>query len=399
MTDWTAQDRSPPILLAYPFRIFFLLCGGYPVLVVLAWIAFLFGGWPLPLGWAPLQWHSHEMLYGFVTAAVAGFVLTAMSNWTGARPLQGGALLALALLWVAGRAAMWMAGWLPGWLVAAVELVFLPVLGLYVAGVLIRHRNYRNLMLVAIIGLLFAGNLMMHIGFVTGKTGLLQLGQLHGLDVITALIVVIAGRITPAFTGNWLRREGGDPARVKTWPWIEYASLGSIIALLISNWLQAADGVAGVLAIVAGVSNALRLSGWSGWQARREPLLWILHFAYLWVVIALLLRGASTLGAGVAPSLWQHALGLGGIATLILGVMTRVTVGHTGRPLQLLRFGIVIYLAIIAATLLRLLAATALLDYRIGVTLAALSWVLAFGLFTAVYGPVLASPRVDGRPG
>lgn len=370
MTDWSAKSSSPPTLLAYPFRLFFLFCGIYPVLVVLAWVAFLFGGWPLPLGWAPLQWHSHEMLYGFVTAAIAGFVLTAMSNWTSARPLQGRPLLALALLWLAGRAVMWMAGWLPGWFVAAVDL-----------------------------GLLFAGNLLMHIGFVTGQTALLQLGQVHGLDVITALIVISAGRITPAFTGNWLRKEGGAPGQVNTRPWLEYASLGSVIALLMTGWLQASDPVIGVTAIFAAATNGLRLAGWAGWRTRRKPLLWILHFAYFWVVLSLLLRGAAALGADIAPTLWQHALGLGGIATLILGVMTRVAAGHTGRPLKLLRFGILIYLAIISATMLRLLAATALLDYRLGVTLAALSWVLAFGLFTGLYGPVLASPRVDGRPG
>lgn len=404
MKEQTAsRAKAMPILLAHPFRPFFVLNGIYAVLLVVAWIAFLFGGWPLPLGWSPLQWHSHEMLYGFATAAIAGFVLTAMTNWTGARPLQGAHLLALLLLWVAGRVAMWLAGWLPAWLVAAVDLAFLPVLAIYVARVLIGSRNYRNLVLVAVLTLLFVGNLMMHIGFTTGARGWLKLGELQGFDLITLLMVIIAGRIIPAFTGNWLRAQGGDPSGLKSSAWVDRFAIGSVALLLPLDWLLPMDWFApalvGAVALLAGLANGVRLFQWSGWRAAREPLLWILHLAYLWIVVALLLRAASVFTDAIPATLWQHALGIGGIATLILGVMTRVAVGHTGRPMQLQRFGLGIYLAIIAATLFRLLAAAGLFDYRLGVGLSALSWVLAFSLFVALYAPILASPRADGRPG
>ncbi|QIB67748.1 NnrS family protein [Kineobactrum salinum] len=388
-----------PVLLAHPFRPFFLLAGIYAIVVVLGWIAFLFGGWPIPLGWSPLQWHSHEMLYGFVAAAIAGFVLTAMTNWTGAHPLQGLGLLSLLLLWLAGRLAMWFAGWLPGWLVAVVDLAFLPVLAIYMAHVLISHQNRRNLVLVAVLTLLFIGNLYMQIGFATGKTGLLQTGQLLGLDLVTVLIVVIAGRIIPAFSSNWLRSNGHNPEAVKTFRWLEFASLGSVVLLLLVDWLPLPIQAASAAALLAGAANGVRLAGWAGWKTAREPLLWILHLAYLWVVVALLLRGASAFTDTIAPTVWQHALGVGGIGTLILGVMTRVAVGHTGRPLQLQRFAVFAYIAITGAAVLRLLAAAGLLDYRLGVSLSALSWVVAFSLFVLLYAPVLAAPRPDGRPG
>lgn len=392
-------EAAVPNLLAHPFRPFFLLTGLYGVIAVMAWIAFLFGGWPLPLGWSPLQWHSHEMLYGFVVAAAAGFMLTAMVNWTGATPLRGGGLLALVALWLSGRAVMWFAGWLPPWLVALVDLCFLPVLAVYVARVLLRHQNRRNLALVAVLMLLAMGNLMMHIGFVTGRTYWLQLGQLHGFDTITLLMILIAGRITPAFTKNWLRRQGRNPEAVRQFTWIDRLSVASVVLLLPLGWCNAPPAAVGCAALFAGTVNLLRLIGWSGWRAASEPLLWILHLAYLWIVVALLLRGISLFSDGIPATAWLHALGVGAMGTLILGVMTRVAMGHTGRPLKLLPFAFFIYVAILAAALLRVLAAVQLVDYTVGVNLAALCWVLAFGLFVILYGPVLSSRRADGHLG
>ncbi|HSX85945.1 MAG TPA: NnrS family protein, partial [Cellvibrio sp.] len=287
--------RHNPIsaLLAHPFRPFFLITGIYAVAVMLGWITFLFWGMPIPVGWAPVQWHSHEMLYGFVTAATAGFVLTAMTNWTGARPLQGHKLLALLLLWLVGRLAMWFGGWLPDLFVAVLDLAFLPVLGIYVARVLITYNNRRNFILVAVLALLFAGNLLMQIGLITQKMDLLYLGQQHGINVITLLMVIIAGRIIPAFSRNWLKSHGDNPEAVKTFRSLEIFSIGSVALLLVADWFPLPIQVKSVLALLAAVANSLRLVGWVGWKTTREPLLWILHLAYLWVVTALLLRGVA----------------------------------------------------------------------------------------------------------
>lgn len=386
-------------LIAYPFRPFFLLTGLYALLAVLAWVGFLFGDWPLPLGWSPLQWHSHEMLYGFVPAATAGFVLTAMTNWTGATPLAGGRLLALTGLWLAGRLAFWLAGWLPPWLVALVDWVFLPVLAIYVARVLMHHGNRRNLILVAILLVLALGNALMHLGFITGQTRWLNLGQSLALDVITLMMVVIAGRITPLFTINWLRNNGGDPAWVTQSVWVDRGAILSVLLLLLAELFAAPTWLTGSLALAAGALNGLRLWLWAGWRSWREPIVWILHLAYAWIALALLLRGFHlTLGFG-SSSLWQHALAVGGMGSLIIGVMTRVALGHTGRAIALVPWGQIIYWAITAAALLRLAAANHWLDYRLGVTLSALAWILAFGLFVVLYWPILSRPRADGRPG
>src|SRR5690625_2119277 len=283
---------SPNALLAHPFRPFFLLVGVYGVLIVLAWMAFLFGGLPLPLGWSPLHWHSHEMIYGLVPAAIAGFLLTAMTNWTGAPPLNNKGLLALVLLWIAGRAVFWFAGSLPTLLVSAVDLAFLPVLALYAGTILVRYKNRRNLVLIAVLTALAVGNLLMHLGFGLGKTPLLKLGQHLGMNVVVLIMVVIAGRITPAFTANWLRIHGGNPEWVRRTPWVSYLALASVALLALTDmWAPAT--VIGAIALLAGLSNGVRLFLWSGWRAAREPLLWILHLGYLWIVVGLLLRSAE----------------------------------------------------------------------------------------------------------
>lgn len=393
------SSNSMHILLAYAFRPFFLLAGLYAALVVLAWVGFLVGGWPLPLGWFPFQWHSHEMIYGFVSAAIAGFLLTAVTNWTGAAPLAGLRLLGLVGLWLAGRLAFWFAGGLPTWLVAAVDLLFFPVLAIYLARVLLAHGNKRNLVLVAVLALLTLGNLLMHLGFVMGNTAALQSGEALGLDVIILLMVVVAGRITPAFSANWLRMNGGNPDSVTQSLRVTQLAMGSVILLLVVTLLPLPARVEAVVALAAGVINGVRLIQWAGWQTWREPLLWILHLAYAWIVVALMLRGLSGFTDGLASSVWRHVLAVGGIGTLIIGVMSRVAVGHTGRPLKLQPLGLLMYIAITLAALLRLATATQWLDYRLGITLSALAWISAFGLFVVLYTPILARPRPDGRPG
>ena len=393
------SNAQPPILLAYGFRPFFLLTGAYATVVVLGWVGFLFGDWALPLGWSPMKWHSHEMLYGLVPAAIAGFLLTAVTNWTGAKPLAGGKLLSLILLWLAGRAVMWMASWLPGTWVAAVDLAFLPILGIYMARVLLKHGNKRNLILVAVLALMTLGNVLMHWGFLKGSTQMLNMGEQLGFNLIILMMVVIAGRITPAFTANWLSAQGKDPERVTRSAMTDKLAMFSVALLIPLDVFLAPSALIGASALLAAGINGVRLLQWSSWSAAREPLLWVLHVAYLFIVLALLIRGLGIFASGISDSVWQHTLGLGGIGLLILGVMTRVAVGHTGRPLKLVRFGLLIYLALIAATVLRTGAALQWFDYRISVTLAAIAWVLAFSLFVVLYWPILSQPRADGRTG
>ncbi|MGD8428950.1 MAG: NnrS family protein [Ectothiorhodospiraceae bacterium] len=394
------MSRSPgSTLFAYPFRPFFLLVGAYGGLIILAWVAFFLGWLTFPAHVVPVYWHAHEMLFGLVPAAIAGFLLTAISNWTGAPPLRSRGLVALVSLWIAGRLGMWLAGILPMTLVSAVDLAFLPALGAYAFVVLKRAGNRRNYFLVAIIGLLALANLGMHLGFLGMAPLLPRLAEIMALDLIALVMIAIAGRIVPAFTANWLRGHGSDPAVVRRNARLDAVALITTAAMIPADIVPAPPWVAAAVALFAAVANGLRLGGWAGWRTAREPLLWVLHLGYAWIVVALLLKAFAPV-AGLPPSAWFHAMGTGAVGTLILGVMTRVALGHTGRPLALPRGAVSVYAAIIAAGIFRVIAALPVIShYTILVVGAALCWSAAYILFTTMYWPILSRPRVDGRPG
>jgi uncharacterized protein involved in response to NO len=398
-----AVARPLPVLLAYAFRPFFLLAGIYGALTMLAWAGFLFAGLPQPGAMAPVHWHSHELLYGLVPAAIAGFLLTAISNWTGAPPLRGAGLFGLVLLWIAGRVAMWSAGLLPAVVVAAVDLAFLPALAAYVLVVLLRHGNHRNVIVAAVLLVLAVGNLFMHLGMAGYGHGWARAGELLGLNLIALLMVVIGGRIIPGFTANWQRSRSQSPT-VRVYPALErfvipVTALMIPLDLLVAAYPASTTVVlAAAAALAATVLHGFRLVAWGGWHTAREPLLWILHLGYLWIVVALLLKALAVLPS-IPATAWIHAMGAGAAGTLIIGVMTRVSAGHTGRPLRLLPYALAIYVAITAGAVARLLVAFGLLGQQPGLLLAALGWSIAFGGFAAIYWPVLGRPRVDGRPG
>ncbi len=384
---------------AAPFRPFFLATGLYAVVIVGFWLGAWFGGWPLPEAITPMQWHSHEMLFGMVAAAIAGFLLTAMCNWTGAPLLSGRALMTLFGLWLAGRVAMWSAAWLPGWLVAAIDLSFLLAVAVYAWRVIAGAGNRRNLPIVGMVALLWLANFLFHLGVWENLPELARRAELGTILLIVLLMVVIGGRITPAFTRNWLNRHGGDAAAVRSWPSVETAAVVSTLAVLVLLVAGAPMAWTSVAAMLAAVANGVRLLGWVGWKTRSDPLVWILHVGYAWIPVGLLLLGLFPWLDTLTPSTWLHALGIGAMGTLILGVMTRVCLGHTGRPLELPRALVPAYWLVIVATLLRISAAMALLPYRPAVIAAGLAWMAAFIIFAIAYWPVVSQPRADGRPG
>ena len=293
---------------------------------------------------------------------------------------------------------MWTASWGPAGWAAVVDMLFLPWIAIYVAQVLLAHGNKRNLIMVAILLLLTFANGMMHAGFMTGSGFWLNLGQLTAFNLIILMMVVIGGRIIPLFTLNWLRNNGGDITAVAPSARLDSVVLITTALLVPAEWLIGFPWIMGILAVIVGVLHGARLATWGGWKTRREPLLWILHLGYAWIVVALLLKGAAAFNL-VAASVWQHALGVGAMGTLILGIMTRVALGHTGRSLALPPFGVLIYLAITLGALSRVLTAVQVMDYRVGLSIAAIGWTLAFSLFVLIYWPILSRPRADGRPG
>lgn len=394
-----AEQRTGNALWAYPFRPFFAATALYAVAGIGAWLGVLMLGWPLAGDYLPMQWHSHEMLFGMVAAAIAGFLLTAMCNWTGAAPLSGSKLQMLFGLWLAGRVAMWLSNWLPLTLVAVIDLTFLAAVAVYAGRVIIGSGSYRNLPLVAVVGALWLANLLFHAAVWQGDPALVQRAELGAMLLIVMLIVIIGGRITPAFTRNWMMRGQVDPACVKTRPWVEAASISATALLALLLLAGAPAAVAAGMAAVAGLANAIRVIGWSGWRARREPLVWILHAGYAWIPLGLILMAVSYGFPGIPRTAWLHALGPGAMAVMIVGVMTRVALGHTGRVLELPRGAVACYALILIAALVRLATALDWLPWRLGVTTTTAAWAGAFLVFLWLYLPILVRPRADGRPG
>jgi uncharacterized protein involved in response to NO len=388
----TRQTEAASIsqLFSYPFRIFFLSMTVLALLAIPLWVMQVNGIINLPLALPGLFWHQHEMLFGFVSAAIAGFLLTAVCVWTQTERTHGLRLVLLWGVWLAGRLLLAFGAGLPDWLVHAVNLAFLPLVMLDAGWRIWHARQKRQLLILLVLGLLW----FMQIGFVTRLDMTFSYGA---LIMAMALISIIGGRITPAFTTGWLRQRGLDSTAVKTIPLLDMATLFSLILLMVSlvtGW----QTVTGVLAIVAGTFMLVRLVGWKGWLVRKEPLLWILHLSILWVPVALFLL-AGTLLAGWPSNAWSHAAGTGAAGCLILGVIARVSLGHTGRPLILPKGMVTAFIAIHLAALIRVLTAFEIIPWHPGIGSSTLLWLFAFGVFLYRYTAILASPRPDGKTG
>ncbi len=384
-------------LFAYGVRPFFLLCGLYALIIVPLWLyRFAHGG--VSFGALPgVYWHAHEMLFGFIAAAIAGFLLTAVPSWTQSRGFAGKPLLLAVTVWITGRLAMSMTDVLPLWLAAGLELALLPTLLALIAPPVVRARN-RNLPILGVVTLLWLIDAAFMRALLTGDVMLASGAARMGVDLVLVLVVVIGGRIVPAFTGSALRRVGSVVPVSRGW--LEVLAIGSVAAIALCDLFLPDTHFAGVLAAIAAIAHAARLAGWRSFRVRGEPILWVLHVAYAWIPISLALKAFWLLGDAGWAAKWQHALTFGAFATMILAVMTRASLGHTGRPLVVARAISVAYLLMTLGALLRVFGGAWTPHYDL-LTLSAsgLAWLLAFAIFVWVYGPILMSPRVDGRQG
>lgn len=389
--------RSHP-LWGRAFRPFFLGVGAYGFVAVAAWTAIWRGVLPAPAWLVPMWWHAHEMLFGVVAAAVAGFLLTAAPVWTGRPALSGRPLAALFGLWVAGRVAMLGAGALPAALVAAVDGAFLPLVALALARTVWRSGQRHNYGVVVLVAVLALANAAVH-AQALGLAGSAPRALRFAADLVVVLIVVIGGRITPAFTTNALLRRG-SAARAATPPWRNRSAVTATAAFAAADLLAPRSAASGVAAAIAGLAVALRMTGWQTLRTGSDPLLWSLHAGMAWVAAGLLLVAAGDLGAPVPAAAGLHALTAGAMGSMILAVVTRVALGHTGRPLVLPRYAVGSYALVHVGAIARVASAFATGSAQGALlVVAGLLWAAAFGLFALIYAPILTAPRADGRGG
>lgn len=381
-----------PALLSYGFRPFFLFGSLYAGLAILAWLPLHLGELSLPTHFAPRDWHVHEMLYGFLPAVVAGFLLTAIPNWTGRLPLQGRPLLMLLLVWVLGRVAVNLSGWI-GWLSAAVlDGAFLIVLAAVTAREIVAGQNWRNLKVLIVLCALFAGNLVFHVE--VGLQGTADYGTRLGVAAGIVLIMLIGGRIVPSFTRNWLVRE--NPGRLPS-PFGELDKWSLILsgaALLL--WIARPEGPVTATALVAaGLAQAVRLARWAGDRAWRDRLVLILHIAYAFVPLGFMLVGLAGLGL-IPASAGVHAWTGGAVGAMTLAVMSRASLGHTGRPLAGSAALQALYGLVVLSALTRIVLALAPDWTQLLLPAAGLGWAAAFLGFALAYWPVLTRARIAG---
>jgi len=397
---WTWRHRgaaaipnfeSAPVL-ALGFRPFFLAAGAAAVLDVAIWLAMLRGLWPQPSHLAGIAWHAHEMLFGYLAAVLAGFLLTAVRNWTGMPTATGARLAALLGLWLAGRLAPWLG--LPPWIAALVDLAFLPALAWALWRPLWHGPNPVNRVFLAVFAGMILANAFVHLD----ALGLLPGGASRGyrlmLDLMVLVILLVSGRVMPFF----IRSVIAD-ARPRTFASLERLTFAMATAFLVADVIAPFDSIAGGLSIMLGLIQVVRLVGWHDRRVWVTPMLTVLQAGLLWLALGLILDGLPAFTSIPARGA-LHALTIGAIGVLTLGMMARVAVGHTGRAMEASPLTLVAFVCINLAAVLRGLGP--LLDparYHIWLMAGGVGWILAFGLFLWVHAPMLVSARPDGRPG
>jgi len=381
--------------LSYGFRPFFLGAALFAGVAVPAWVLIVTGVSGSNFLYAPREWHVHEMLFGFLPAVITGFLLTAIPNWTGRAPLKGIPLLSLWLLWLAGRLLLaWP--WFGPLAAAIVDGMFLVVLTAFVWREIAVGGTRSQAPIGVVISLYACANILFHVMALHGATA--DLPARMALGLIMLLLTMIGGRVTPNFTREFLAQERIDPARVAPFSRVDGLSIVLVVAAAIAWIVQPESVVAGGALVAAGLINLFRLTRWSGWLAWREPLVWILSVGYGWLVLSLLALGGVILGIGLPTGNAVHVLSSGAVGTMTLAVMTRASLGHTGRTRHAGPVTVLIYVLVNLGAILRVFAPspdapTAVMTLILG--LAAAGWSGAYVLFALTYGPYLVRPSLD----
>jgi uncharacterized protein involved in response to NO len=372
------------------FRPFYLLASAFAALSVGLWALQFAGHLPAPYLAGPL-WHAHEMLFGFTLAVIVGFLFTAGRNWTSRRTPTGPLLGALAALWLAARVLLLTPY---AWAAALANIAFPLTCAVALAVPFAASRNRRNYFFVALLAALGAAAAVIHLDRL-GAIGLpAWLGVQLALDVVLFILAVMGGRVIPMFTNNGV--PGAGARRIE---WLDRLALAAVLAVLAVDALQIPPLAAAPVFAIAAAAHAARWAAWKPWRTRRQPLVWVLHLGYAWIPLHLLLRSLASWGV-VSPSLATHALTVGAVGGLVIGMMTRTAKGHTARPLRADRWDVAAYACVAAAAAVRIAVPLAWpAQLMPAVAASALLWSAGFAIYTARYWPVLTRSRLDGQPG
>lgn len=381
--DWRRQYAGPDFLKE-GFRPLFIAAGLWAAVAVPLWVAVWTGMIEYRGSFAPAAWHVHEMMFGFVAAAVGGFILTAVPNWTGRLPVRGWPLAILAVLWLSGRMAVWFGAELGAIAAAVIDLSYLTALVACVGNEIFAGRNWKNAPVLIAIALLAAANALFHVE-AAELAGTGDMAVRLAVGVMVMLVALIGGRVVPSFTRNWFAKNDGPDIASPMAPF-DRLTLGVSVATL-AYWVIDGEGVfCGAALIAAGLLHLIRLARWRGWRTTGEGLVTILHVGYLWLGVGLVLLGLSMTGDAVAASAALHMLTIGAMGTMILAVMTRAILGHTGRALTTGKGTLAVYLLVTVALGLRI--ANEFAPSTELVWLSAASWSAAFTLFVWIYAPM-----------
>lgn len=386
-----------PALLSFGFRPFFLGAGIWAALAMALWIPMLSGSLDLPTRFDPVSWHAHEFLFGYLSAVIAGFLLTAVPNWTGHLPIVGWPLGGLFALWIGGRIAVTVSAGLPVLVTALADMALPIALTGFLGREIVVGRNWRNLIVLLVLSVFTLANAIFHWEAAQGGHAAQGYGLRTGLGAAVILIAVIGGRIVPSFTRNWLVRKGSGrlPA-----PPMQRLDKIALLALLVAilGWVVAPESQStAVLLLVAGLLHFARLARWTGERTLGEPLLWILHLGYLFLPLgALAIAGSILAPDWLGPAPAQHLWMAGAVGVMTIAVMTRATLGHTGQALLAGRGTKLLYTALLIAVAGRFAAGFATDGTMALYALSGVLWIGAFGGFAVVYGPALLRRRVSG---
>jgi len=389
MRAWTG-----PAILSYGFRPFFLLGAVWAALAMVLWVLMLTGHDVLATGFDPVSWHAHEFLFGYLGAVLAGFLLTAVPNWTGRLPIVGWPLGVLVGLWLAGRVAVATSALMPWGVAAAIDLAFPVALFAALSREVVAGRNWKNLPVLGLLLGMIAANGLYHLEAAEGGYPAKGMALRFGLAVAVMLISLIGGRIVPSFTRNWLAQRRSQALPVP-FGRNDGVVLAVTFAALVIWILWPDQRVTSAACAVAGVLQVWRLSRWSGLQTGAEALVWVLHAGYACVPLGFLAIAAGAVLPGMGPAA-QHVWMAGAVGLMTLAVMTRASLGHTGRPLHANRPITAIYAGLIVAVLARF-AAGALPDATWPIHLAACAWIAAFAGFALIFWPILARPKSERK--